>query len=171
MKMSYVLVFLIGLAAVILLLGLLGFRFNLSTSLPLGVYRVTSDLATRGSIVHVCLPADVAEFARGRGYLGPGSCAGGVRPVGKIVFATEGDVVTLSRNEIRVNGEPVPESATASRDSRGQLLPHYPWGTHRLGKDEIWLFSPYHRSAYDSRYFGPVRRSDVVSVLRPVGRP
>jgi type IV secretory pathway protease TraF len=47
-------------------------------------------------------------------------------------------------------------------------LPHYPWGEHKLATGELWLHSPYHRSAYDSRYFGPVQDSTVVSVLRPV---
>lgn len=165
---------LLGAAAVpisaVLLLGALGFRFNVTPSLPLGVYRATSDPAVPGSVVHVCLPRDVAEFARARGYLGPGSCAGNVRPVGKVVLAAGGDVVTTTRDEIRVNGTPVPRSGTARKDSRGRPLPHHEWGDHRLGPDELWLFSPGATNGYDSRYFGPVRTSNVISVLRPMGR-
>lgn len=165
---------LLGAAAVpvaaVLLLGLLGFRFNVTPSLPLGVYRVTSDPPVSGTVVHVCLPRDVAEFARARGYLGPGSCAGSTRPVGKVVLAAAGDVVTTTRDEIRVNGVPVPNSATAPRDSRGRPLPHHEWGEHRLEADELWLFSPGATNGYDSRYFGPVRTSHVISALRPVGR-
>lgn len=168
MKVMHVLGFLIGVASVLLLVGLLGFRFNLSASLPLGVYRVTSDPPDRGVVVHVCLPRDVSEFALKRGYLGPGSCPAGVRPLGKVVLAVEGDVVTLNRDEVRVNGHSVPESATASKDGRGRRLPHFPWGTYRLRTGELWLFSAYHPNAYDSRYFGPIHRSRVISVLRHV---
>ena len=156
--------------AVVLLLGVLGFRFNVTPSLPVGVYRVISDPPVPGSIVHACLPREVTGFARSRGYLGPGSCPGNVRPVGKVVLAVGGDVVTTTRDEIRVNGVPVPDSRTASEDSRGRPLPHPPWGDHPLRPDELWLFSPGVQNGYDSRYFGPVRTSHVISVLRPMRR-
>lgn len=159
---------LLGVGAVIALLGVLGFRFNLTRSLPVGVYRVTTETAGRGAIVNVCLPLEVAKFARERGYLGPGPCEGGVRPLGKAVLALEGDVVTLQSGGIRVNGAVVPRSATVPRDSRGRPLPHYPWGEYRLRAGQIWLFSPYRPNSYDSRYFGPVRLDDIVSVLKPV---
>lgn len=159
---------LLGVGAAVALLGVFGFRFNLTQSLPVGVYRVTPEAAVRGSIVHVCLPREVAEFARERGYLGPGSCASGVRPLGKAVLALGGDLVTLRPEGIRVNGETVPHSATVPRDRRGRPLPHFPWGEHRLDSGEIWLFSPYQPNAYDSRYFGPVRMEQVISVLKPV---
>ena len=168
MKLSRTHSVLLGIGAVIAFLGVVGFRFNLTASLPVGVYRVTSEPAVRGSIVHVCLPREVAEFARERGYLGPGSCVGGVRPLGKAVLALGGDVVTLRPDGIRVNGAVVPHSATVSRDSRGRALPHYPWGEHRLESGQLWLFSPYRPNAYDSRYFGPVRTEHIVSVLEPV---
>jgi conjugative transfer signal peptidase TraF len=113
-------------------------------------------------------PREVAEFARERGYLGPGPCEGGVRPLGKAVLAVEGDLVTLQPDGIRVNGAAVPRSAIVPRDSRGRPLPHYPWGEYRLRPEQIWLFSPYRLNSYDSRYFGPVGLNDVVSVLKPV---
>ena len=170
MKVAYFLAPPVTLASGIVLLGLLGFRFNLSPSLPVGVYRVTPEPPVPGSVVHACLPHDVAEFARARGYLGPGACAGNTRPIGKVVLAAAGDVVTVSREALQVNAVPVPDSRTASEDSRGRPLPHHGWGEHRLGPDELWLFSLSHQNAYDSRYFGPVRMSDVISVLQPVGR-
>lgn len=168
MKASRVLLLLIILGMVLVVFGLLGYRFNLTASLPLGVYRATSEPATRGSVVHACLPPEVAKFARRRGYLGPGSCPSGVRPIGKMVLAVAGDTVTLSRGAIRVNGQAVPNSATLLEDSRGRPLPHYRWGTHRLGTEELWLFSPYHRNSYDSRYFGPVFNTGKIKVLQPL---
>jgi conjugative transfer signal peptidase TraF len=162
---------LVGLIGVGLAAGSLrafGLRFNLTASLPLGIYRVSSEPPSRGSIVQVCLDSATADFAQARGYLGPGACKSGVRPLGKIVLAVEGDVVTFEQDRIRVNGEGVANSETASKDSRGRALPHYAWGEHRMGPGELWLFSPYHRKAFDSRYFGPVRVSQAVSVIEPL---
>lgn len=168
MKLSRTHRVLLGAGGVVAALGVLGFRFNLTASLPPGIYRISSAPALRGAIVNVCLPPEVAEFAKGRGYLGPGSCDSGVRPLGKLVLAMGGDVVTLRPEAIRVNGERVPRSATLRRDARGRALPHYPWGEHRLRSGQLWLFSPYRANAYDSRYFGPIPSERVVSVLKPV---
>lgn len=159
---------LLGAGVVVAALGVLGFRFNLTPSLPPGIYRISSAPALRGAIVNVCLPPEVAEFAKGRDYLGPGSCESGVRPLGKLVLAMGGDVVTLRPEAIRVNGVRVPRSATLPRDGRGRELPHYPWGEHSLQSGQLWLFSPYRANAYDSRYFGPIPSGRVVSVLEPV---
>jgi conjugative transfer signal peptidase TraF len=159
---------LLGIGGVAALLGILGFRFNLTGSLPYGVYHTTAEPARRGSIVHVCLPPKVAAFARERGYLGPGSCVGGVRPLGKMVLAVGGDVVVLRPEGIRVNGVSISHSAALPRDSRGRPLPHAPWGEYRLSAGQLWLFSPYRRNAYDSRYFGPVKIQRMISVLDPV---
>jgi conjugative transfer signal peptidase TraF len=167
-KSAYVLAGLIGLSFPVALLGPLGFRFNLTRSLPLGIYRVAPGPPVRGSIVNVCLGKDIAEFARTRGYIGPGSCSDGTRPVGKLVLAVGGDLVTHLRDEIRVNGNVVANSRTASKDSRSRPLPHHPWGNHRLSADELWLFSPFNDNAFDSRYFGPVKHTQVVAVLRPL---
>ena len=168
MKLRVAIAGLVGLGMAVGLLDPLGVRFNLTGSLPLGIYLVSSEAPSRGSIVHVCLQGDAAEFARQRGYLGPGTCDSGVRPLGKIVLAIEGDVVTNERESVLVNGKRVANSETIIEDSRGRALPHHAWGEHRMRAGELWLFSPYHRNAYDSRYFGPIERSQVVSALRPV---
>lgn len=168
MKLSRTHRILLGAGVVVAALGVLGFRFNLTPSLPPGIYRISSAPALRGAIVNVCLPPEMAEFARERGYLGPGSCGSGVRPLGKLVLATGGDVVVLHPEGIRVNGTLIPRSATLRRDGRGRDMPHYPWGEHHLRSGQLWLFSPYRANAYDSRYFGPIPSERVVSVLKPV---
>lgn len=148
--------------------ALLGLRLNLTESLPRGVYRTVGEAPRRGSIVVACPPLDAAELARERGYLGPGSCPGGVRGLGKIVLAIGGDVVALRAEGLAVNRTPIANSRTLPRDSRQRALPHYTWGDHILEPRELWLFSPYRPNSYDSRYFGPVDASRVMAVLRPV---
>ena len=146
---------------------LLGLRLNLTESLPRGIYRTISEEPGRGSIVVVCVPPEAAELALERGYLGPGSCPGGVRGVGKVVLAVGGDVVAHRREAISVNRTPIPDSGTLTRDSRGRAIPHHTWGDYLLEPGQLWLFSPYRPNSYDSRYFGQVNASGVVSVLRP----
>lgn len=93
--------------------ALFGFRLNLTESLPRGIYRTTGEAPRRGSIVVVCLPLDAAELARERGYLGPGSCPGGVRGLGKVVLAMGDDFVTHRADGTRVNQTPIPNRAPA----------------------------------------------------------
>lgn len=111
----------------------------------------------------------VAErSSRGSGGTSGRARATAVQPLGKAVLALEGDVVMVQPDGIRVNGVAVSRSATVPRDSRGRPLPHHPWGEYRLEAGDLWLFSPYRPSAYDSRYFGPVKLEHVVSILKPV---
>jgi conjugative transfer signal peptidase TraF len=156
------------LAALVGLGALLGLRLNLTESLPRGVYRTVREAPRRGSIVVVCVPLEAAELALERGYLGPGSCPGGVRGLGKIVLATHGDTVAHRKGGISINQGPIANSRTLARDSHQRAMPHHPWGDYVLEARELWLFSPYRPNSYDSRYFGPVRASDIVTVLTPL---
>jgi conjugative transfer signal peptidase TraF len=148
---------------------LAGYRVNVSSSLPLGLYRALGDATAirRGSIVVVCLPEAWSRFALKRRILGSGQCAGGSYGLGKFVVAVEGDVVTLSRDELIINGKGFDNFRTLDRDRAGRGVPHFPWGIYTLGPGEVWLYSP-HRSAFDSRYFGPVKAARVKSVVLPV---
>jgi len=157
-------------AAVLCAAALAGFRVNVSQSYPVGLYRVVGDASAvqRGSVVLVCLPVEWARFARRRGILGPGHCEGGTYGLGKAVLAVEGDVVELRREGITVNGVAVPRSRTLDRDSRGRPMPQYPPGYYGLRQGEVWLFSPYHAAAFDSRYFGPISVEHVQATVVPL---
>lgn len=147
-----------------------GLRVNVSRSYPIGLYRVVGDATTvqRGSVVVVCLPLAWARFARQRGILGPGHCEGGTYGLGKLVLAVEGDVVELRREGITVNGSAVPRSRTLDRDLRGRPLPQYTPGRYVLRPGEVWLFSPHHPGAFDSRYFGPISTVRIQTRVVPV---
>src|SRR5438034_3432539 len=73
-----------------------GLRVNLSASMPVGLYRVSTGPAVRGVMVLACLPTDVAVFARSRGYVPSGSCPGATAPIGKVVLAMVGDTVEVT---------------------------------------------------------------------------
>jgi conjugative transfer signal peptidase TraF len=101
----------------------LGLHVNLCPSAPPGVYRAVAEPPARGAWVAACVSLEAAALARARGYLGRGSCAGGVQPVLKPVIAVAGDVVELGPDGVAVNGQRLPDSASADVDSVGRALP------------------------------------------------
>jgi conjugative transfer signal peptidase TraF len=145
-----------------------GLRLNASPSLPRGIYRTVTTLAVRDTLVAVCLPADLAQVAREVGYLGPGDCPGGVQAAIKRVVAVLGDVVDVAPRRVTVNDRPVPDSATAARDSSGRVLSHVPWGRRVVLAGEVWLLATHDPRSWDSRYFGALNAVQVRATLQPV---
>jgi len=153
----------------LLALGLSSFVINTTASLPVGVYRQVDEPIRRGMLATFCLE-DVAfiQLAKERGYLGEGSCPGGIKPLGKEIFGLPGDVVSLKDGLIAVNGETVPLSAAKSADSQGRRMP-VP-AKLEIGKipdGYALMLSPCHAGGFDSRYFGLVRLSSLHPV-KPV---
>ncbi len=163
------LMILIGAAIAAGLVDASGLRLNLTPSLPLGVYRLTDDPVERGTLVAVCLPVDVADDGRRRGYLPPGSCPGAAAPVLKRVGAVGGDVVTVDTGGVHVDGRWLQPPAPR-RDRRGRPLVSWPPGVHVLADGELWLFTP-EVASWDSRYYGPVGEASVVGAVLPLFTP
>lgn len=148
----------------------LGLRFNLTSSLPVGLYRVTHDSPTleRGAIVLYCLPAPVAGFAHERGYVPRGGqCPGGLTPIGKMVAALPGDTVVLTADGITINGALESHSRALASDLKGRELPHLLGGSYVVQRDYIWLLAPSDRS-FDSRYLGPLPVRNVLGRVQPL---
>lgn len=150
------------------LLRVLGLTVNLSGSMPIGVYRHTREPIQVGTTVAVCLPLEIAQFGRARGYLHAGSCAGGTQAVLKHIAAMGGDVVEMQADGLTINGRSVAQSAVLSQDSYGRDLPHLPWGAITLAPGDLWLLSITDPRSWDSRYYGPVPTSAVIATAQPV---
>ena len=150
--------------------GLMGtIRVNYTRSLPIGVYRtVRAGSVARGSIVLVCLPEAIARYALERAYVWRGACPGRASPIGKLVLAIEGDTVVVTKAGLRLNGQLVPHTQPVETDSEGRAVSHYPFGVYVVARNEVWLYSPYHRRSFDSRYFGPVPVSSLRSRMMPL---
>jgi conjugative transfer signal peptidase TraF len=144
-------------------------RINTSPSLPRGLYLLAPlPRALRpGDLVLACPPPAAAALALARGYLDPGTCPGGTKPLGKLVLAGPGDRLELAATAIALNRCRLPATASRVTDARGRSLPRFPPGAYRVRAGEIWLFSPHPRS-FDSRYFGPVTATGIRGVLQPL---
>jgi conjugative transfer signal peptidase TraF len=149
--------------------GIAGYRINLTGSMPVGIWK-ESTVLQRGSSVAACVPpnSSAARIASERGYISPGQCPGGFAPLLKPITALPGDTVILSDEAISINGRWIPNSRTQAIDSQGRPLPSFPRGIYPVLTGEYWLFATDNPNSFDSRYFGPVPESSIVSSLVPI---
>ena len=151
------------------LCGALGLRINSSRSIPLGVYATSDRPVVKGAYVLLCPPqsAVIAEAKR-RGYLAAGFCPGNYGYMMKMVFAVAGDAVAIETDGVSVNGASLPLSAPLLSDAAGRPLPRYRPATFVLGPSQVLLMSNVSGTSFDGRYFGPVGRTHIKTVIVPV---
>ena len=144
-------VLIVGFFVVLLAAYCLGFRWNYSGSVPLGLWRLEDRRIQRGDYVQVS-PNDSGWYRLGvkREYYREGAY------LLKQVVAVEGDVVSYDAEErsVIVGSTLIPISEIRSQDVMGRAMPS-PQFPIRLKPNEAWLASDNERG-YDSRYFGPV---------------
>ena len=148
LRLSRVLIFIQLLfwpALAAILAGTAGIRLNVSSSVPVGLYLVSSRPEAR--YVEFCPPEIFGQLSIDRGYRRRSAgCPDQGEPMVKPVIAREGDLVEISSLGIRVA---------------------WPPGSYRVSAGTIWVASSYNSRSFDSRYFGPIRISDVKNRLRP----
>ena len=76
--------------------------------------------------------------------------------------------VAVADDGVRVNGELLPLSAPIKADKAGRPLPRYQSNSYTLGNSEVLLMSDVSATSFDGRYFGPINRSQIKTVIRPV---
>lgn len=132
--------------------------WNVSTSAPIGLYRVVSGAPERGDFILVRLLKSIEKLAAIRGYLPAGV------PLIKRIAAVAGDDVCAFDGAIIVNGEIVARQRKVDR--AGRSLPR--WNECReLVQGEFFLLGDAPDS-FDSRYFGPVTSARVIGRLAPL---
>jgi conjugative transfer signal peptidase TraF len=135
--------------------------YNASGSAPLGFYYLENRLPTRGDIALVMPPPLIELLISSRGIL-PANV-----PLVKQVGATGGDEVCRSKEPvgtIAINGKVLAE--VFEQDREGRPLPSWEGCIH-LVDGEFFLLQP-HPYSFDSRYFGPVTRCDILGVVHPL---
>jgi conjugative transfer signal peptidase TraF len=151
------------------LLLLAGFRFNHTHSFPVGVYWVVPKAPAVGDLVLFEPPqAPPFDLALQRGYVRSG---GGWRPYEMMVkrlVAVGGDVVSIDDAGVYVNGVRLTNSKPLPVDEAGRPMPVLRLRDYRLEPDEVLLMSDYSPLSFDARYFGPISRTQIQSVVQPV---
>ncbi|MDF1719242.1 MAG: conjugative transfer signal peptidase TraF [Minwuia sp.] len=132
--------------------------WNASASAPIGLYRVTSGAPERGDLVLISPPKSIAKLAAERRYLPAGV------PLIKRIAAMGGDDVCAFDGAIIINGKIVAHQL--ERDRAGRPMPRWYECRALVGDEFFLLLTP--ADSFDSRYFGPVPRAQIIGRLAPL---
>jgi len=161
--------FLMSLILVMFLLLAMGFRVNITDSIPIGLYRITGLTNLKNSFVMFC-PDDRPAFKQGlkRHYIDPGLCSGGYGYLMKKVLAIQGDTVSVTAEGVFVNQTLIPFSKPKLKDGLNRSLPQWRVLNYQLQDDEIMTMTSQSTWSFDGRYYGPVRTGQIKGVITPV---
>ena len=135
--------------------------YNPSESAAIGWYRVQSNFPIeRGAQVAAYGPEWARRLADERGYL-PYDY-----PLIKTVWAVEGEEVCYNNQSVRVPKRP--DIPVLGQDVLGRDMPQKS-GCLVLKPGEYLLISPDVQAGFDSRYFGPVKKANLIGVVHHIG--
>lgn len=134
--------------------------YNPSDSVAPGWYRIgPADALRVGDIVLARLPAPAAALAAQRDYLPAGI------PLLKRIGAMAPQRVCIDGTSVRIDDVIV--AAVTRVDGHGRPLSD--WSQcRRLVRGELFLLSSTNLASFDSRYFGPIRVSEVIGSAQPL---
>lgn len=123
--------------------------YNGSRSAPIGFYWIDQQPINHGDYVLAHVPNRIRNLVEKRHYLPPDV------PLIKRVAGVEGDTICRRDLEIIIDGVTV--AMARNTDNLGRTLPDWQ-GCQTMTASYVFLLQDHHLS-FDSRYFGPVRRS------------
>jgi len=135
--------------------------WNASDSIPRGLYAATRPNARLrpGDLVAVAPPPALAALLAARHYLPIGL------PLLKPVAALGGQRVCRMGMAITIDGRHTCDAL--GRDRLGRPLPRWQ-GCRVVAASEMFVMNPAVSDSFDGRYFGPLPRSRVRAILRPL---
>ena len=128
--------------------------WNASPSSPVGLYWVRHSLEPGIGDTAIAWPPPPARRLAARRHDLPAGV-----PLVKNVAAVSGSRICAIGPAVFVNGRPA--AVRRSRDRTGRGLPWWS-GCRTLGKGELFLLAPRVPEAFDGRYFGITRASEVM---------
>ena len=159
----------LSLTALGLLFYVAGGRVNTTRSIPVGLYWTSSQPVEKGAYVLLCPPpGEVIAQAKRRGYLATGFCPGKLGYMMKKILAAKDDAVAITDAGVTVNGAMLPLSAPMAMDKFGRPLPRYQHTKFTISDNEVLVMSDVNGTSFDGRYFGPILRSQIQTVIVPV---
>ena len=134
--------------------------WNVSASVPIGLYRLSAshDLQI-GDLVAIMPEKRLADFMVERGYIGRDV------PLLKRVMALPGQQVCRTGNAITVDGMHLGDAL--DRDRMGRVMPAWQ-GCRHIADNDIFLMNPDVRDSLDGRYFGPIHARTVIDRATPI---
>ena len=146
--------------------GIAGVRWNPTASVRTGLYVITND--ANAPLVAFCPTGEAATEAIARGYRPRGlQCPDKYAALLKPVAARAGDTVEVGQNGISVNGRLLPNTASFKTDVKKRPMHVWPNGTYIVQPGTVWVLSTYNKYSYDSRYYGPIQLSTVITHAKP----
>lgn len=134
---------------------------NTSPSEPIGLYRRIWAAPAPGRLIAFQPPP------QGRAYRRKIQARPARGSILKTIVAGEGAKVCAGAR-LSVDGRVL--GPIAARDRAGRVLPHWR-GCRRLAAGEYLVFSDRIPNSFDSRYYGPVRRGEILGVYAPLWTP
>ena len=159
----------INLIFVALILMAMGFRLNLTNSIPVGLYRITTLTNLKNSFVIFC-PDDRLAFKQGlkRHYISYGLCPGSYGYLMKKVVGTAGDKVTVTAEGVFINQKIIPFSKPKLIDGMHHSLPQWRTVNYQLKEDEIMTMTSQSEWSFDGRYYGLIHLGQIKGVITPI---
>jgi conjugative transfer signal peptidase TraF len=133
--------------------------FNPSPSEPPGLYRLSTAQPVPGRIIAFKVPT------AGRAYADAHLTYVARNAILKQIAAGEGAFVCERAGLVSIDGQV--RGKVADADRAGVLLPHWS-GCRRLASGQFFVLSNRIPNSFDSRYYGPVSRSDLLGVYQPL---
>jgi len=158
------LIVIISAFALIYLIYNSGLIFNITGSMPIGIYYTSSNTKNikKGDFVIVKLPFQLQKFGVERKYI-----PNYKTKLLKEVIGIPGDKVNLKDKEIVINNSHVYKAPTYKYDMEHRKLHFYPRGEY-ISKS-YWLYGENNPDeSWDSRYYGPVNKLNILKKAVPV---
>lgn len=135
---------------------------NSTDSLPHGFYAIRpASTIKRGDIACFPIPPTIKQLVVHRRWL---------RPDGfflKPVVALPGDHVRLNSDSFTFNHAEEPSGYVMKLDSKGRPMPTTYYRGH-LSANTYFVAITDKRDSLDSRYFGPIHKSEIIGVATPL---
>ncbi|HCE5637918.1 TPA: conjugative transfer signal peptidase TraF [Legionella pneumophila] len=147
----------------------MGFRINLTESIPVGLYRITSAEPLKNAYVIFCPDhRQTFRLAKNRGYIDHGLYCNGYGYLMKKVVAVSGDILSVTNEGVFVNQVIIPYSKPKLQDGMNRALPQWQIMNYQLKVNEIMTMTNQSEWSFDGRYYGLVHTRQIKGMITPI---